>query len=255
MDRSVPLRDRIKDGEVLTGLVVKFSTHQVVEVLAQSEIDFIMIDAEHAPFDANSLDVCLLAARASGLPAVVRVPEMTEAWITGVLDMGATGIVVPKVRSAQQAEKAVQMSRYSGSRGYSRSPRANDYDLRSMKEHIARSDENVVVITLIEDVEGIEACDEITSVQGIDGILVGRADLTVSMKLDDLQHPDVESKISRLYDAAKVAKKPLAAPVGANARIADMRESGVSIFLVGTDQGTLKNAVNNAALAVKSATP
>ena len=93
-------------GEVHLGTFVKTPAPQIVEVLALAGLDFAVLDAEHAPWDRGTLDLVLLAGRASGLPLLVRVAERSAVAILPVLDQGAAGIVVPHVDSAADAQDA-----------------------------------------------------------------------------------------------------------------------------------------------------
>jgi 2-keto-3-deoxy-L-rhamnonate aldolase RhmA len=82
---------------------VKTDSPQVVEVLGLCSLDYVVLDAEHAPFDRQTMDRMVFAARAVGLPMLVRVPDHRDATILSVLDLGAHGIVVPHVDSAADA--------------------------------------------------------------------------------------------------------------------------------------------------------
>src|SRR5690606_22818818 len=95
-----------------------------VEVLAMSGLDFICIDAEHAPQDRRATDACLTVARALGLPALVRVPEGTPAQILTALDSGAVGVVVPHVFNVERATIAARAAHFGhGGRGFAGSTR------------------------------------------------------------------------------------------------------------------------------------
>jgi 2-keto-3-deoxy-L-rhamnonate aldolase RhmA len=87
---TTTFRQRVRRRERLAGTFVKTAAHPLVEVLGTTGLDFIVIDAEHAPFDRAAIDACVLAARAGALPALVRVADETAATILGVLDAGAT---------------------------------------------------------------------------------------------------------------------------------------------------------------------
>ncbi|MEO1331849.1 MAG: aldolase, partial [Pseudomonadota bacterium] len=83
------LRARILAREALCGTFVKTPSHEVMELLAMSGLDFVVLDAEHAPFDRLRMDQCLAMGRALGLPTLVRVPEGTPARVLMALDSGA----------------------------------------------------------------------------------------------------------------------------------------------------------------------
>jgi 2-keto-3-deoxy-L-rhamnonate aldolase RhmA len=115
-------------GSSHVGTFVKTASVQVIEILAMSRLDFVVVDAEHAPFDRRDIDLMVLAGRACGLPVAVRVPDSEAATLLSALDLGAAGLVVPHVDTAEQARALVARVRFRGGlRGFSSSPRAAGY--------------------------------------------------------------------------------------------------------------------------------
>ena len=97
-------RQAVRGGSLLRGTFIKAASHQVPELLGAAGLDFAIVDAEHAPFDAPTLDRMVAASR---MPLLVRVPELAPAPIGQALDLGAAGVVVPHVASADLATKAL----------------------------------------------------------------------------------------------------------------------------------------------------
>lgn len=248
-----PFRQLMAQGIEAFGIFAKTASHQTIEVLARSNLDFVVIDAEHAPFSRNDLDVCLLAARASDLPALVRVPELTDAAILAPLDLGAAGVMVPHVQNVEQAIRAVRAAKYAAGRGFSNSPRAGDYGLRPIARHVEESDLAVAVVAMIEDQAGIDNIREIAAVDGIDAVFIGRVDLTISLGHSDVAHPAVEAAFQRIVAAAPDLGKPLGALAASAAACAPLRRDGVRMFLLGTDQGILRTAVADIATRAREA--
>ena len=175
------LKQRLAMRENLVGTFVKTPSPIIVEVLSLTELDCLCLDSEHAPFDRAAIDGCVMAARASGKDVLVRVASGDPALILSALDCGATGVVIPHVRSADEARAAVRASQYGhGGRGYAGSSRAAGYTTRAMNDHLSASAARTVVIAQIEDPEAIDAIDAIAQVEGIDALFVGRVDLTVA---------------------------------------------------------------------------
>lgn len=251
--RTASLRRRFASRAGVFGIFVKTASHQVIELLGGPSLDFVVIDAEHAPFDRNVLDVCLLAARACDLPAIVRIPELTEAAILAPLDMGAAGVMVPRIRSAEEAERAVTFAKYAKGRGFSNSARAGRYGLRSIPDHARGSDDETCVIAMIEDLAGIEAIAAIAAVEGIDALFIGRVDLTIALGRTDTAHPDVEAAVRRIFAAAPSLRPPLGVLASDPARCRELKDKGVGMFLLGTDQGLLRAAASSAADAARGA--
>jgi 2-keto-3-deoxy-L-rhamnonate aldolase RhmA len=127
------LRSRMAAGDMLAGTFLKTPSVEMIEILSQTGLDFLCIDAEHAPFDRARMDACLAVARALDFPILVRVPSAQPQDILQALDAGATGIVVPHVTDAETAAAIAKASRFGpGGRGYAGSTRWAGYTTRSM---------------------------------------------------------------------------------------------------------------------------
>jgi 2-keto-3-deoxy-L-rhamnonate aldolase RhmA len=215
------------------------------EILGDVGFDFVVIDAEHAPFGRGDIDVMLLAARAAGIAGLVRVQSADPAGILSVLDCGAAGILVPHVTSAAMLESIVCASRYDkGTRGFSNSPRAGLYGRRDIRDHIEAADAAVSVLAMIEDAAALGQLDEILAVRGLDGVFIGRGDLTAALGLGSTGAPEIRDIVARIATAAKRHRVPLLAHVGAagGEECAWLSEAGVTAFIIASDQGLMRQA-------------
>ena len=226
----------------LLGTFVKTPSVHVIEILSRIGFDFLVLDAEHAPFERGTLDLALLSARAGGIPAVVRVPSNDVPSILSALDDGAAGVLVPHVSSREQAEALVSTCRYSRRRGFSNSPRAGGYGTRSMWEHVDAEDQRVTVIAMIEDPVAVENIDEILSVDGLDAIFVGRGDLAVAMNDRGAGAPSVQESTRRVIDSARRHGKPVWLLPASAAEAAWFKEMDVAGFIVSSDQALMRAA-------------
>ncbi|MBY9064342.1 aldolase [Sphingomonas yunnanensis] len=234
------LKQRLAAGERIVGTFVKTPSPIVVEVLALSSLDCLCLDAEHAPFDRAAIDGCVLASRASGKDVLVRVASTTPEHVLGALDCGATGVVAPHVRSADEARALVRMAHYgAGGRGYAGSSRAAGYTTRPMADHLAASARRTVVIAQIEDPEAVDAIDDIARVDGIDALFVGRADLTVAYGTADQDDPRVVAAVERVCAAGRACGRPVGMFLSRAADIPLWGEKGATLFLLGSDHGFL----------------
>jgi 2-keto-3-deoxy-L-rhamnonate aldolase RhmA len=240
----VSLRSVLKSDRTIFGVLVKTTHHQVVEVLAASGVDFVMLDQEHAPFDAHILDCCLMACRGAGIAGIVRVPELSERAILSVLDLGAAGVIVPHVRTREEAELAGAFARYRGGRrGYSNSTRAGRHATMPMQQHVDEADASVAVILMIEDRVGVENAQAIAAVRGIDMLMVGHADLALSLGHDRIDVPAVAAAEARVMDAARRAGMPIGTLAAVPEDVTRLRAAGARMFILGIDQTILSTAV------------
>lgn len=222
------------------GTFVKTASPHIIEVLGTTKLDFVCIDAEHAPLDRATLDMMVLATRATKLQAFIRIAEVNPAVVLSALDIGATGILVPHVDSAEDARKVVAMARYrDGARGYSSSPRFAGYGSLGMKEALRIGDE-AQVICQIESDAAVKDAEAIAAVPGVGGLFVGRADLALSMGLDNPRDPRVLEATRHVLAVAKKAGKRAGMFVAGNAERDEFAALGADWFIVSSDQTLLR---------------
>lgn len=167
-----------------TNLVGSFAAipHPVaVEVMAQSGLDFLCIDWEHAQISRDMIETMVRAADVNAVPAMVRVPGHGPEAIQAALDSGARGVLVPRISTAAQAQAAVKASRYPprGERGVGPG-RAAGYGYR-IPQYLAGANDRTVVAVQVETSQGLANIEEIAAVDGVDVIFVGPGDLSVSI--------------------------------------------------------------------------
>ncbi len=236
------LKARIAAGDTLLGTFLKTPHPHVVEVLASSGLDCICVDAEHAPFDRRDIDACVMAAQLGGLPVLVRTPNSAPEQILNALDCGADGVVVPHVRSADEARAVAASAHYAqGGRGYAGSSRAAGYGTRSMPDHKAASAAKTVVIAQIEDAEALDEIDAIAAVDGLDALFIGRIDLTVSLGCDSPDDPVVVAAVERVVAAGRAAGRPTGMFLSRSSDVAMWRTKGATLFLLGSDHGFIRD--------------
>lgn len=235
------LKESISRGDTLLGTFLKTPSPILVEVLASCGLDLLCLDAEHAPFDRAAIDLCILAARAAGLPVIVRTPTAAHEHILSALDCGADGVLLPHIRSAVEARDAARATMFGpGGRGYAGSPRAARYGLAAMAEHRAISASRTVVIAQIEDLEALSEIDAIAAVPGIDMLFVGRIDLTVALDAPNPDAPEVIAAVDRILRAGASAGRPVGMFVPRNEDVAIWRNKGARLFLQGSDHSFLR---------------
>ena len=231
-------KDTLRAGELIVGCFVKTPAPVVFEALSLTALDCLCLDGEHSPFDRSSMDGCVFAARASGKPILVRVQANQPEHILNALDLGATGVVVPHVRSVAEARAAVRAAHYGpGGRGFAGTPRAAGHGTRTMADHLARSAAETVVVAQSEDVEAIDCVDEIAQVEGIDALFVGRADLTVAYGASSPDDPRVIAAVDKACDAGRRHGRVVGMFLPRPADVPKWREKGASLFLLGSDVG------------------
>ncbi|SJN28081.1 2,4-dihydroxyhept-2-ene-1,7-dioic acid aldolase [Microbacterium esteraromaticum] len=185
------------------------------EICAGSGVDWLLIDMEHGPNTLTTVQQQLQVIAAYPVTTVVRVPCNEPVIIKQVLDAGAQNLLVPMVASAEEASAAVAAVRYppEGVRGVG-SALARSGRWGRVEGYLQQASETISLLVQIESADAVEHAAEIAAVDGVDGILIGPADLAASMGLAGQQtHPEVMAAVLRVFAAAQSAGKK----VGVNA--------------------------------------
>ena len=233
------LKQKLASGVPLLGTFLKTPSPMVCEVLARTNVDLVCIDAEHAPFDRADINACVHAFQAVEMPCIVRIPATNAEHILNALDCGANGILAPHIVDAASAKHIVNKSQYGKGRGFAGSSRAAGYTTKSMAEHKADSNATTVVIAQIEDREALDDLDAIFAIPGIDCFFIGRADLTISMGLDNPKDRRVIEVVEDICRRGAAAGQRIGMFTGNIEEIPQWRELGVSLFLLSSDHSFL----------------
>jgi len=202
-------RTRLIGGEKLLGTMVTLPCPATAEILADIGFDWLFVDGEHGPLETGDI-LAILQAVGDRTACIVRVPSADEVPIKKVLDLGARGIIVPQVNTAEQAANVVRFARYSpqGSRGVGLA-RAHGYGMR-FGEYLASANEQISVVVQAEHARAAENIESIVKVEGVDAVLLGPYDLSASFgKPGQLDDPEVTGAIDRITDACRNAGMPL----------------------------------------------
>jgi 2-keto-3-deoxy-L-rhamnonate aldolase RhmA len=181
-----------------------------VELLGYCGLDYVILDMEHTAIDLPTVEKLVASASLTGISLLVRVPRNDLNMAQRALDIGANGLVFPHVNTKQEAIAAVSAAKYSpvGRRGYNRSRRAI-FEGKDGQTYTKESNENVVLMPLVEEIEGVRNIDEILSVEGIDAIDIGMGDLSYSLGTPSkYRSAELLETLKKAYDACAKKKKP-----------------------------------------------
>jgi 2-keto-3-deoxy-L-rhamnonate aldolase RhmA len=200
------LRQRLQQGEVVLGqMVLELFSPGIGPMLAASGMDFVIFDMEHGRCDITLLAEMLASCRGTGIFPIARVPDLAYAPLSRPLDLGARGVMVPRVETRQQAEQVVSALRYApqGERGVAMGI-AHDLYQAGGAEFFAQANEQTLVVLLLETQTAFDNLEEIVSVPGVDVAWVGHYDLTVSMGIPaQFEHPRFLANMDALVAACR----------------------------------------------------
>jgi 4-hydroxy-2-oxoheptanedioate aldolase len=238
------LGTRLRNHETLFGVFAKTNDPFFVEIVGKAGFDFVILDCEHGPNSPRDLYPLILASRASALEPVVRVGMLSEIEIVRTLDLGVSGIQVPQLATADDAQKLAKWSRFwpQGSRGVCRFVRAADFSLRPRSEYFEDAN-TVTVIGMVEGVAGIQSLDEILQVNGIDVLFIGPYDLSQALGLvGDVENPRVLKEIEAIVAKCKARDRVVGTFVDSLAAAKRYKELGVQYLAYSVDVGIFADA-------------
>lgn len=201
------LRDLVARREPKIGhAVFEFATPGIGHVLAATGAEFMFLDMEHSGFGYETVKSVIRYAQAASLPTFARVPGRDYQLMARAADIGAEGIMVPMVSSAEEADTCARHIRYTprGHRGVGLGLAHDDHREGPVLPKLAALNERMVFIPLIETAEGVANVEAIAAVEGVDVLWMGHFDLSCSMGIPgQFDHPDFNAAIDRVVAAAK----------------------------------------------------
>lgn len=233
------LKEATREGRESFGLFCSIPSPVVVEMIGHAGYDFVIVDTEHVLINPETLEHMIRAAEAVGLTALVRVPDASPGPVLRALDGGAQGVVVPHVRTRADAEAAVRASRYHplGERSLN-SGRPAGFGRADLVDYMRRANEEVLVVVMIEDREGVERIGEVLSVPGVDMVLEGAADLSQSYGVPwQTRGEIVREALHRVQEEAARRGVPYCAIPRAPEDISGWVDRGVRTFVLGDERG------------------
>ncbi len=193
-------RDRVRRRDTLIGPLLTLGSPEIAEIFTLLGFDWVWLDLEHTALSLERAQQ-LIQVVGGRLGSIVRVPWNDPVHIKRVLDLGCDGVIVPQIRTADEARQAVAATRYppAGVRSVGIA-RAQQYGM-TLREYVQTANERVTVMLQIEHIDAAPNIDDILSVPGVDAIVFGPYDLSASMGLPgQIAHPDVAAVIKRLAD-------------------------------------------------------
>ena len=242
------LKQKLKNNELTIGSWIMMGTPMSVEVMALAGFEWLVIDIEHTSISLETVQTLITTIQANNIKALVRVSKNEEVVIKRVLDMGADGIIVPMVSSKEDAMQAVAYAKYppQGKRGvglYRASGYGTTFD--AYKKWV---EEELVIIAQIEHIDAVNNIDEIITVEGIDGTIIGPYDLSGSMGYPgEFEREDVKDAVETVLEQCKAHNVPSGFHVVDTdpKKLNEKIEAGCTFLAYGIDYFFMRDAAIN----------
>lgn len=232
-------RKKISAGECVYGMFMKTGDPMFVEAAGIGGFDYVILDTEHGPVSIESQQNNIRAAEARGTVPIIRLPDGDENTIGKALDIGAYGIQVPQINSAEAAKAVVKYSKFYpyGMRGVCRFVRAADYSNMDRYDYFENS-KDLLIILQLEGVEAINNLDEILDIDGVDILFIGPYDLSQSLGIPgQVNNPIVVNAMKGIVEKARAKNKVIGTFVDTKEDLKMWRELGLQYLSYSVDVG------------------
>lgn len=249
------IKKRLQKGEILIGTFLSLGNAVAAEIISGAGFDWVIIDLEHGLGTEGDVANQLMGLKGSCVSAIVRVESYQRQRIHKVLDMGADGIMCPRIDNAEEAALVVKAMQYSpaGIRGVAKMIRAANYG-ETFDQYRTNAPDELLGVIQIETIESLNHLDEIAGIEGVDVLFIGPSDLSMALGIfGQTGHPDFIAAVSRITNAAVKAGKHVGILLSDPADLARYYAMGIQFFACGTDAGFLsKGASQTAAAMIKT---
>jgi len=203
------LKQRLLNGETLNGCWLNLGSAVTAEIVGLSGFDWVLIDLEHGAGSESTTLSQIQALEHTSAGVIVRAESTEPQRIHRVLDMGAEGVMCPKVRNAEEALKVVKGLHYPpfGNRGVAKMVRATQF-AQNFNEYYQKSRDQILGVVQIETIEVLRHLDEVAAIDGVDVLFIGPADLSMELGIfGQFDHPTFVEALNKIVAAAKKANK------------------------------------------------
>jgi len=239
----------IKAGHKQYGIWNGIPHSYAAEILAGAGFDWVLVDAEHGPFDINQIVIQLQAMSRYPVTPIVRMPNADPVYVKTLMDAGVQSFIIPMIENGETAELMAKALKYppEGFRGVG-TALARAAQWNRVNNYFQLANDQMCLITQVESIKGVEALDDILAIKGVDVVFMGPADLAGTMgHLGNPGHPDVKALVNdclkRIVDAGKVP----GVLTSSKELIADYTEKGAKMIGVGLDTIILAKATKEIA--------
>lgn len=246
-------KQKLKQGKTNSGTFISMGSPIVTEIISQAGFDFFILDLEHG--SGNERDVLgqLQAMEPGTAAAIVRVESHERQRVGRILDLGAEGIMFPRLRNADEARTAVNALYYPpiGARGVAKMVRACNFGL-NFDDYYANQKNNIIGVVQVETKEILDCLDEVAAIDGVDVLFVGPMDLSMALGIfGQFDHPEFMKAIKATAEAAIKANKICGVLLTNPDQLSMYYKLGYRFFTSGADIGFINTGARNTVKILK----
>ena len=235
---------KIRSGQATIGCFLGLGSPDVAELLAHSGFDWLVVETEHNGLDSAEIQQMLTSINVTETVPLVRVPSSDKVYTQRALDMGALGIIVPMVKSAEEVTEIVGHTKYPPHGTRSWGPlRASQYTADN-EDYFENANDRIIVGVILETLDALNDLENIVSVPGLDLIVVGPWDMALSLGLDPrkLPLPEVDDILARIVDITSDTQIAVGSGSVTPEGLIKLQDAGVRFLSYGPDYALLVNS-------------
>jgi 4-hydroxy-2-oxoheptanedioate aldolase len=240
-------KQKLKKGGTSRGTFISLGSSIATEIIGQAGFDFAIFDLEHGLGNEKDILGQLQALEQGTAASIVRVESHERVRVSRILDLGAEGIMFPRLKTAAEAQTAINALYYPpiGTRGVAKMVRATNFSF-NWDAYYANQKENIIGIVQVETEEILDCLDEVAAIDGVDVLFVGPMDLSMILGIfGQFDHPDYLSAIKATAEAAKKANKICGVLLTNADQLPMYYELGYRFFSLGADSGFINTGARN----------
>ncbi len=235
--------DRLAKRQLLLGTMLTLPSPEIAEMVSRSGVDWLFMDGEHGPLSTLEWQR-MLQAVGGRCASLIRVAENDERAFKKVLDIGADGIIAPRVNTAAEAEQIVRWCKYppTGERSVGLA-RAQTYGLE-FGAYLESANRQLAVVVQAEHIDAVNNIESIVAVEGVDAVFIGPYDLSASMnKMGQLDDPEVVAAFNHIAEVCQQRQMPLGFFGTSAESVQPFIERGFNLICAGVDAGFINRGI------------
>lgn len=247
------LKQKLDNNEVLLGTFLSLGDAITTEIVANAGFDWVIIDLEHGLGTESGVTQQLQALSTSEVAAIVRVEGHQRQRIHRVLDLGADGIMCPRIETPSEASLAVRAMQYppGGIRGVAKMVRATAYG-EAFDTYRRDAPNDLLGVIQIETIQALDHLEAIAAIKGVDVLFIGPSDLSMALGIyGQLDHPLFVDAVSNIIKAAKIANKHVGILLMTPDDLGKYYDLGIRLFACGTDALFLSRGAKQVAVELR----
>ncbi|MFC2030376.1 HpcH/HpaI aldolase/citrate lyase family protein [Chloroflexota bacterium] len=239
------LRELLRDNKTAYGtMITDLRTPTIGQIMAQAGCDFLFFDMEHGPYNMETVADLVRVTRLSGVTPLVRVPDARYHLMSRPFDLGAQGIMIPRIETRSQVEYIVESTMYPpiGNRGCSVGKGHNDFQSEGLFQFTEKANRENLIILQFERRLAVENAQELLSVPGVGAVIIGPNDLALSLGMrDDDMLGGLEEPIQHILDTCLALSIPCGIHIGNLEWLAEWQRRGMQLMCYSSDIGFLRS--------------